>query len=69
MSGRSLYYDFLLDGMSLFFVGFVFIVFALVILYSDDCIFGNFNISLLVILVSIFVVSIMFCLCLYYNIT
>ena len=40
-NGRSYIMTFLFDGMSLLFIGFVFIVFSLVVLYSDDCIFGN----------------------------
>jgi NADH-ubiquinone oxidoreductase chain 5 len=54
------YYDFLFDWMSLLFIGFVFIISALVILYSDDYIFGDFNIIRFILLVLMFVVSIMF---------
>jgi hypothetical protein len=39
---------------------FVFIVFSLVILYSDDYIFGDLNIVQFILLGLIFVVSIMF---------
>ena len=46
--------------MSLLFIGFVFIISSLVILYSDDYIFGDLNIVRFISLVLIFVVSIMF---------
>jgi len=41
-------------------MGFVFIISSLVIHYSDDCMFGDFNIILFISLVLIFVVSVMF---------
>jgi NADH-ubiquinone oxidoreductase chain 5 len=41
-------------------MGFVFIISSLVILYSDDYMFGDFNISRFILLVLMFVVSIMF---------
>jgi NADH:ubiquinone oxidoreductase subunit 5 (subunit L)/multisubunit Na+/H+ antiporter MnhA subunit len=48
---------FLFDWMSLFFKGFVFIISSLVIVYSDDCLFGDLNIFPFILLVSMFVVS------------
>jgi len=45
--------------MSLLFIGFVFIISSLVILYSDDYIFGDLNIVRFILLVLMFV-SIMF---------
>jgi NADH-ubiquinone oxidoreductase chain 5 len=41
-------------------MGFVFIISSLVILYSDDYIFGDLNIVLFILLVLMFVVSIIF---------
>jgi NADH-ubiquinone oxidoreductase chain 5 len=46
--------------MSLLFMGFVFIISSLVILYSDDYIFGDLNIVRFILLVLMFVVSIIF---------
>ena len=46
--------------MSLLFMGVVFIVSSLVMLYSDDYMFGDLNIVRFISLVLIFVVSIMF---------
>ena len=46
--------------MSLLFIGFVFIIYFLVILYSDDYMFGDLNIVRFISLVLIFVVSMMF---------
>ena len=46
--------------MSLLFMGFVFIISSLVILYSDDYMFGDLNIIRFILLVLMFVVSIMF---------
>jgi NADH-ubiquinone oxidoreductase chain 5 len=43
--------------MSLLFIGFVFIISSLVILYSDDYIFGELNIIQFILLVLMFVVS------------
>ena len=48
------------DLMSLLFTGFVFIISSLVILYSDDYMFGDLNIIRFIILVLIFVISMMF---------
>jgi len=46
--------------MSLLFMGFVFMISSLVILYRDDYMFGDLNIVRFILLVLIFVVSIMF---------
>ena len=51
---------FLFDLMSLLFMGLAFIISSLVILYSDDYIFGDLSIIRFILLVLIFVVSIMF---------
>lgn len=60
LNGRSVVMTFLFDWMSLLFIGFVFIISSLVILYSDDYMFGDFNIARFILLVLIFVVSMMF---------
>ena len=60
MNGRSVVMTFLFDWMSLLFMGFVFIISSLVILYSDDYIFGDLNIFRFILLVLTFVVPIMF---------
>ena len=44
LSARSIIITFLFDWMSLLFIGFVFIISSLVILYSDDYMFGDLNI-------------------------
>jgi NADH-ubiquinone oxidoreductase chain 5 len=46
--------------MPLLFMGFVFIISSLVILYSDDYMFGDLNIIRVIILVLVFVISIIF---------
>jgi NADH-ubiquinone oxidoreductase chain 5 len=46
--------------MSLLFMGFVFIISSLVILYSDDYMFGDLNIVRFILLVLMFVISIIF---------
>ena len=51
---------FLFDWTSLLFMGFIFIIFSLVILYSDDYMFGDLNIIQFILLVLMFVVSIIF---------
>ena len=53
-------YDFLFDWISLLFIGFVFIISSLVILYSDDYMFGDLNIVRFIMLVLMFVISIIF---------
>jgi NADH-ubiquinone oxidoreductase chain 5 len=51
---------FLFDWMSLLFMGFVFIISSLLILYRDDYMFGDLNIVRSIILVLMFVMSIIF---------
>jgi NADH-ubiquinone oxidoreductase chain 5 len=51
---------FLFDWISLLFIGFVFIISSLVILYSDNYMFGDLNIVRFILLVLMFAVSIMF---------
>ena len=57
LNGRSVVMTFLFDWMSLLFMGFVFIISSLVILYSDNYIFGDLNIFRFILLVLMFVVS------------
>ena len=40
--------------------GFVFVIYSLVILYSDDYMFGDLNVIRFILLVLIFVVSVIF---------
>nr|QXI86598.1 NADH dehydrogenase subunit 5 [Astalotermes sp. D JRA-2021a] len=60
LNGSSVIMTFLFDWISLLFMGFVFIISALVILYSDDYMFGDLNIVRFIMLVLMFVVSMMF---------
>nr|AQP30475.1 NADH dehydrogenase subunit 5 [Nasutitermes sp. AUS97] len=60
LNGSSIIMTFLFDWMSLLFMGFVFIISSLVILYSDDYMFGDLNIIRFILLVLMFVVSMMF---------
>nr|AQP28268.1 NADH dehydrogenase subunit 5 [Anoplotermes group sp. Q TB-2017] len=60
MNGSSIIMTFLFDWISLLFMGFVFIISSLVILYSDDYMFGDLNIVRFIMLVLMFVVSMMF---------
>nr|AMX22790.1 NADH dehydrogenase subunit 5 [Coptotermes sepangensis] len=60
LNGSSVVMTFLFDWMSLLFMGFVFIISSLVILYSDDYMFGDLNIFRFISLVLMFVVSMMF---------
>nr|URH17054.1 NADH dehydrogenase subunit 5 [Pericapritermes sp. H SH-2022a] len=60
LNGSSIVMTFLFDWMSLLFMGFVFIISSLVILYSDDYMFGDLNIVRFIMLVLMFVVSMMF---------
>nr|QZK21929.1 NADH dehydrogenase subunit 5 [Amitermes sp. QLD_087] len=60
LNGSSVIMTFLFDWMSLLFMGFVFIISSLVILYSDDYMFGDLNIVRFIMLVLMFVVSMMF---------
>jgi NADH-ubiquinone oxidoreductase chain 5 len=52
--------SFLFDWISLLFIGFVFIISSLVIIYCNDYIFGDLNIVRFILLVLMFVVYIMF---------
>nr|YP_010621052.1 NADH dehydrogenase subunit 5 [Protagonista lugubris]WAX39435.1 NADH dehydrogenase subunit 5 [Protagonista lugubris] len=56
----SIVMTFLFDWMSLIFMGFVFFISSLVILYSDDYMKGDLNISRFILLVLMFVLSMMF---------
>nr|AQP28448.1 NADH dehydrogenase subunit 5 [Promirotermes sp. A TB-2017] len=60
LNGSSIIMTFLFDWMSLLFMGFVFIISSLVILYSDDYMFGDLNIVRFILLVLMFVISMMF---------
>nr|QAX91110.1 NADH dehydrogenase subunit 5 [Parrhinotermes sp. C MW-2019] len=60
LNGSSIVMTFLFDWMSLLFVGFVFIISSLVILYSDDYMFGDINIVRFIALVLLFVISMFF---------
>nr|WMY24125.1 NADH dehydrogenase subunit 5 [Nasutitermes sp. 3 MLW-2023a]WMY24242.1 NADH dehydrogenase subunit 5 [Nasutitermes sp. 3 MLW-2023a] len=60
LNGSSVIMTFLFDWMSLLFMGFVFIISSLVILYSDDYMSGDLNIVRFISLVLMFVVSMMF---------
>nr|QAX91162.1 NADH dehydrogenase subunit 5 [Schedorhinotermes longirostris] len=60
LNGSSVVMTFLFDWMSMLFVGFVFIISSLVILYSDDYMSGDVNIVRFIILVLLFVVSMFF---------
>nr|WNL53881.1 NADH dehydrogenase subunit 5 [Microtermes sp.] len=60
LNSSSVVMTFLFDWMSLLFMGFVFIISSLVILYSDDYMFGDLNIFRFILLVLMFVVSMMF---------
>nr|AQP27251.1 NADH dehydrogenase subunit 5 [Microcerotermes crassus] len=60
LNGSSVIMTFLFDWMSLLFMGFVFIISSLVILYSDDYMFGDLNIVRFILLVLMFVISMMF---------
>nr|AQP27112.1 NADH dehydrogenase subunit 5 [Anoplotermes group sp. AD TB-2017] len=60
LNGSSVIMTFLFDWISLLFMGFVFIISSLVILYSDDYMFGDLNIVRFIMLVLMFVISMMF---------
>nr|AQP27494.1 NADH dehydrogenase subunit 5 [Anoplotermes group sp. N TB-2017]AQP30121.1 NADH dehydrogenase subunit 5 [Anoplotermes group sp. N TB-2017] len=60
LNGSSVIMTFLFDWVSLLFMGFVFIISSLVILYSDDYMFGDLSIVRFIMLVLMFVVSMMF---------
>nr|AQP29545.1 NADH dehydrogenase subunit 5 [Angularitermes nasutissimus] len=60
LNGSSVVMTFLFDWMSLLFMGFVLIISSLVILYSDDYMFGDLNVVRFILLVLMFVISMMF---------
>nr|URX53454.1 NADH dehydrogenase subunit 5 [Incisitermes minor] len=60
LNSSSVVMTFLFDWMSLFFVGFVFFISSLVILYSDDYMYGDLSINRFILLVLLFVLSMMF---------
>jgi NADH-ubiquinone oxidoreductase chain 5 len=53
LNGTSVIIAFLFDWISLLFMGFVFIISSLVILYRDDYMFGDLNIVRFIMLVLI----------------
>jgi NADH-ubiquinone oxidoreductase chain 5 len=60
LNGRSIIMTFLFDWLSKLFMGFVFIISSLLILYSDDYMFGDLGIVRFILLVLMSVVSIIF---------
>nr|YP_010946863.1 NADH dehydrogenase subunit 5 [Rhabdoblatta similsinuata]WGO57620.1 NADH dehydrogenase subunit 5 [Rhabdoblatta similsinuata] len=60
MNSSSIVMTFLFDWMSLIFMSFVFFISSLVILYSDDYMYGDYNINRFIYLVLLFVMSMMF---------
>nr|YP_010620961.1 NADH dehydrogenase subunit 5 [Hebardina concinna]WAX39305.1 NADH dehydrogenase subunit 5 [Hebardina concinna] len=60
LNSSSIVMTFLFDWMSLIFMGFVFFISSLVILYSDDYMHGDLNINRFIFLVLMFVMSMMF---------
>nr|URH16834.1 NADH dehydrogenase subunit 5 [Glyptotermes pubescens] len=60
LNSGSVVMTFLFDWMSLVFMGFVFFISSLVILYSDDYMHGDLNMSRFIMLVLMFVLSMMF---------
>nr|UGN61765.1 NADH dehydrogenase subunit 5 [Cryptocercus sp. 1 ZQW-2021c] len=60
LNSSSVVMTFLFDWMSLIFMGFVFFISSLVILYSDDYMHGDLNMNRFVMLVLMFVISMMF---------
>nr|UQJ75099.1 NADH dehydrogenase subunit 5 [Comatermes perfectus] len=60
LNSSSVIMTFLFDWMSLSFMGFVFFISSLVILYSDDYMYGDLNINRFILLVLMFVLSMMF---------
>nr|WAX39357.1 NADH dehydrogenase subunit 5 [Neostylopyga rhombifolia] len=60
INSSSVVMTFLFDWMSLMFMGFVFFISSLVILYSDDYMSGDLNINRFIMLVLMFVLSMMF---------
>nr|AVN67716.1 NADH dehydrogenase subunit 5 [Eurycotis decipiens] len=60
LNSNSIVMTFLFDWMSLIFMGFVFFISSLVILYSNDYMYGDMNINRFIFLVLMFVLSMMF---------
>nr|UGN61752.1 NADH dehydrogenase subunit 5 [Cryptocercus maluogouensis] len=60
LNSSSIVMTFLFDWMSLIFMGFVFFISSLVILYSDDYMHGDLNMNRFIMLVLMFVISMMF---------
>nr|WGO57906.1 NADH dehydrogenase subunit 5 [Cyrtonotula longialata] len=60
MNSSSIVMTFLFDWMSLTFMSFVFFISSLVIFYSDDYMYGDFNMNRFIYLVLLFVMSMMF---------
>jgi hypothetical protein len=60
LNGRSVIMTFAFNWTSLLFIGFIFIISSLVILYSDDNIFGDLSIFLFIMLVFMSVIFMMF---------
>nr|URX53831.1 NADH dehydrogenase subunit 5 [Glyptotermes sp. 13 AB-2022a] len=60
LNSSSIVMTFLFDWMSLSFMGFVFFISSLVILYSEDYMHGDLNINRFILLVLMFVLSMMF---------
>nr|YP_010621013.1 NADH dehydrogenase subunit 5 [Periplaneta japonica]WAX39396.1 NADH dehydrogenase subunit 5 [Periplaneta japonica] len=60
LNSSSIVMTFLFDWMSLIFMGFVFFISSLVILYSNDYMYGDLNINRFILLVLMFVMSMMF---------
>nr|URX53662.1 NADH dehydrogenase subunit 5 [Bifiditermes nr. madagascariensis] len=60
LNSGSVVMTFLFDWMSMSFVGFVFFISSLVILYSEDYMHGDCNINRFILLVLMFVLSMMF---------
>jgi NADH:ubiquinone oxidoreductase subunit 5 (subunit L)/multisubunit Na+/H+ antiporter MnhA subunit len=60
LNGSCVILTFLFDWASLSFIEFAFVISSLIILYSDDFMFGDFNIFRFIILSLIIVVSIIF---------
>nr|URH16989.1 NADH dehydrogenase subunit 5 [Calcaritermes emarginicollis]URH17002.1 NADH dehydrogenase subunit 5 [Calcaritermes brevicollis]URX54377.1 NADH dehydrogenase subunit 5 [Calcaritermes brevicollis] len=60
LNSGSVVMTFLFDWMSLMFMGFVFYISSLVILYSEDYMHGDLNLNRFILLVLMFVLSMMF---------
>nr|URX53183.1 NADH dehydrogenase subunit 5 [Neotermes phragmosus] len=60
LNSGSIVMTFLFDWMSLIFMGFVFFISSLVILYSEDYMYGDLNIYRFILMVLMFVLSMMF---------